>query len=378
MAILVTGCEMTAGVHSTVWIFATRAALTSRAFSKSWSSSSSGCSRRSRSQIALCSRANTLTSIAHADPEAGHPRRVLLRVVVGQRYDAVGSDLEAAALAGAAEPGLVLGAGAVDRGQVPPVGEHVDEGGWPVRVGRPGRVGSSCAARASGPAASRRRPTAGRRSAGSASPWPWLNQSWIMNCSHDGDQRVDRRGRQELRAGEQPPAHLARVRLQQRGLGVGVDAAQRDVAPEARAGHAGPRGGQVVVAAVRRAHRGSAGGPAGASGSRGQHVAVVQVVTGAARCGARPGRPGTAGVAAGPSRTVCPAPCEAPLKSRHGQARPVRRGSGDVAKRKVSRRVGLCSVHGVPPQMGPPDGTAATFGRAIATQNGRPAAPARQ
>jgi hypothetical protein len=43
-------------VHSTVWILASSAAFTSRAFSNSASSDQEGYSARRRSQIALCSR----------------------------------------------------------------------------------------------------------------------------------------------------------------------------------------------------------------------------------------------------------------------------------------------------------------------------------
>src|SRR4029453_11651341 len=51
------GCR--GGPHSTVWIFAIRAALISRALAKFWSSVQPGCSRLSMSQIALCSSMNS-------------------------------------------------------------------------------------------------------------------------------------------------------------------------------------------------------------------------------------------------------------------------------------------------------------------------------
>ena len=53
---------MIAGVHSTVWIFARSAELISRAFWKSCSSVQSGYSVARRSQIELCSRANSVRS----------------------------------------------------------------------------------------------------------------------------------------------------------------------------------------------------------------------------------------------------------------------------------------------------------------------------
>ena len=58
IAIFVVGWAMTAGVHSTVWIFATSAALIRRARWKISSSDHCGYSARSRSQMALCSRVN--------------------------------------------------------------------------------------------------------------------------------------------------------------------------------------------------------------------------------------------------------------------------------------------------------------------------------
>jgi hypothetical protein len=59
----VVGWAITAGVHSTVWILATSAALTSLARSNSSSSPKDGCAFASRSQIALCSSANRLAII---------------------------------------------------------------------------------------------------------------------------------------------------------------------------------------------------------------------------------------------------------------------------------------------------------------------------
>jgi hypothetical protein len=49
-------------VHSTVWIFAMRAATTRRALSKIWSSGHDGYAACSMSQTALCSRMNTVCS----------------------------------------------------------------------------------------------------------------------------------------------------------------------------------------------------------------------------------------------------------------------------------------------------------------------------
>jgi hypothetical protein len=54
-ATFVVGWLMIAGVHSIVWIFASSAALISRAFWKSRSSSQCGYSALRRSQIELCS-----------------------------------------------------------------------------------------------------------------------------------------------------------------------------------------------------------------------------------------------------------------------------------------------------------------------------------
>src|SRR5947209_9413402 len=58
------GWARSAGVHSTVWIFAMRAALTRRAWSKRSSSDQEGYSARSRSQIALCSSVNSVCIIS--------------------------------------------------------------------------------------------------------------------------------------------------------------------------------------------------------------------------------------------------------------------------------------------------------------------------
>ena len=59
----VVGWLITAGVHSTVWIFASSAAITRRARWKSSSSSQCGYSDASRAQTALCSRANSVISM---------------------------------------------------------------------------------------------------------------------------------------------------------------------------------------------------------------------------------------------------------------------------------------------------------------------------
>jgi len=64
IAIFVAGWAMTAGVHSTVWIFATSAALIRRARWKISSSDHCGCSARSRSQMALCSSVNRVCIIS--------------------------------------------------------------------------------------------------------------------------------------------------------------------------------------------------------------------------------------------------------------------------------------------------------------------------
>ena len=70
-AIWVVGWLITAGVHSVVWILAMRAALTSRAFSNRWSSDHDGYSARSRSQIALCSRVNSVWSMVSPSQKPG-------------------------------------------------------------------------------------------------------------------------------------------------------------------------------------------------------------------------------------------------------------------------------------------------------------------
>ena len=61
-AVLMTGCGRIAGVHSTVWILAISAALTRRACWNSRSSSQVGKSCFRRSQMALCSSANSACS----------------------------------------------------------------------------------------------------------------------------------------------------------------------------------------------------------------------------------------------------------------------------------------------------------------------------
>ena len=68
------------------------------------------------------------------------------------------------------------------------------------------------------------------------------------------DQRVAGCRRDQLLAGHQPPAHGARVGLEQVG-GVGPAVLDRHVAPEPRAGHPHRRVGQVVPAAVDGALR---------------------------------------------------------------------------------------------------------------------------
>ena len=70
--ITVVGWPMTAGVHSTVWIFASTATLISRARWNSSSSSQAGSRPCEQSQIALCSRAKRRAEDAQPEPEAGN------------------------------------------------------------------------------------------------------------------------------------------------------------------------------------------------------------------------------------------------------------------------------------------------------------------
>ena len=60
MAAATVGWGTSAGVHSTVWIFAITAAVIRRAVSKSRWSVQSGCRAASMSQTALCSRAKSV------------------------------------------------------------------------------------------------------------------------------------------------------------------------------------------------------------------------------------------------------------------------------------------------------------------------------
>ena len=43
---------------------------------------------------------------------------------------------------------------------------------------------------------------------------PWLNQSWIMNCSQAATRELTPSAAAELVAGQQPPADLARAGVQ--------------------------------------------------------------------------------------------------------------------------------------------------------------------
>ena len=67
----VVGWLMTAGVHSTVWILAIRAALTSRARSNRSSSVKAGYFDFRWSQMALCSRVNRVWSMARPSQKPG-------------------------------------------------------------------------------------------------------------------------------------------------------------------------------------------------------------------------------------------------------------------------------------------------------------------
>lgn len=70
-ALTVVGWLITAGVHSTVWILARSAALTSRARWKSSSSFQDGYAPCRWSQIALCSRANRSCIMARPSQKPG-------------------------------------------------------------------------------------------------------------------------------------------------------------------------------------------------------------------------------------------------------------------------------------------------------------------
>src|SRR5215218_4185375 len=71
IAILVVGCEMTAGVHSTVCIFARTAALMRRARWNRSSSFQDGYSTLSLSQIALCSSTNSRDNMLRPTHQPG-------------------------------------------------------------------------------------------------------------------------------------------------------------------------------------------------------------------------------------------------------------------------------------------------------------------
>ena len=136
---LVVGWAMTAGVHSTVWIFAISAALISRA---RWKISSSGQLRVAGAQpVADGVVLQGEQGLQHEqpDPESGHPPRVVRRVV-GQRRQPVRVDAQLAVRAGPDEL-LVLGRRPVDLGHVPPVRAGVGVGRAAVLARRGGRVG---------------------------------------------------------------------------------------------------------------------------------------------------------------------------------------------------------------------------------------------
>ena len=134
------GCDRIAGVHSTVWIFAISAALTMRAQSNRRSPSQSGLKRLSSSQIALCSRANSVQQAEAGPPVArrnrsarspvcrpGHwgrgIRSVMIEVelAVGHELGRLSTELPFSLRRRARKPLRRLAVAAVDSRGIPPV-----------------------------------------------------------------------------------------------------------------------------------------------------------------------------------------------------------------------------------------------------------------
>ena len=130
MAMCSAGWPRIAGVHSTVWILAIRAALISRAFSNSWSSFHDGYDAASRSQIALCSRMNSVCMSSRPTHQPSRPPEV--------PSSAGSTSIRPSAPIRTRPPVPVRMAcsnsrhAPVDLGRVPPVRLGVDEGRRPV------------------------------------------------------------------------------------------------------------------------------------------------------------------------------------------------------------------------------------------------------
>ena len=214
MPIFSAGWATIAGVHSTVWILAMRAELTSWAVPKSSSSLICGCSFFRASQIALCSRVNRVCSMPRpihqfslnpviAVPVCGVQREPAVlqhQLAVGERADA---------------PLLLLGA-AVDARGVPPVRQPVDVGRRQVLVGVgprvvPEGVGQPHRVLVPGVPVGKADLEAGLRVAVVGEPVVGLE------LDPGGRQQVQRRGRREGVAAHQRAADRVRVRLHEPG-----------------------------------------------------------------------------------------------------------------------------------------------------------------
>ena len=132
---------MIAGVHSTVWILASNAALISRAFWNSSSSDQLGYSAASRSQMALCSRAKSVSSRPRPTHQPGTWPSWSSRGGGSSSPPRLATIAQLAAGAGA-HAGLELLVGGIDLRCVPPVRLEVDvRGRCAAVVRRPGGIG---------------------------------------------------------------------------------------------------------------------------------------------------------------------------------------------------------------------------------------------
>ena len=221
---------MIAGVHSTVWILAISAELTSRAFAYSHGAPCSGYAARRWRTIALCSCANRTSSAASPTHRLASGALKFARLAFERAQQVVvDGDLPVLAL----DLGDVVRVRAVELRRVPPVRLAADER---LRVGvsrdrlrqRHVRV---------------QQPLADRRLLGVAHPVVDLE------LQPRGRQHAEVRGGQEPRAVHQRVADVARARRAER---IRVRE-RRAVAPERRARRAHPGLREVVEAPVRPA-----------------------------------------------------------------------------------------------------------------------------
>ncbi len=245
------GLGRIAGVHSTVWIFAITAALTSRATLKRRVSSQSGWAAFRRSQIALCSLHEQQVQQRQAHPPVAHEAGVLDAAWKsrGQRAVVVQPQL---AVDAAAQPVLGLLVAAVDLGAVPPVRDLVDERDRHLVLGGAASGPAGCGRRTSWPG---RSGCAGRVVLGQRH-LDRLGQDVlavgdpvvVLELDPDRRQHVQERAPRLVSslAREQLPAHLAGVRRHQARARLGADGGVGDVAREARAGGALHRVAEVV------------------------------------------------------------------------------------------------------------------------------------